>query len=481
MHLFLRIKLKPNHMKNKIVLSLLILGSYQIGEGQTCPPININGGFESLNSTPYCDASPVPAEFSVSKATGWYGINTPDVFTANFQNCLSAAYVRTYTYAAGFDTQTSNREYIYRSVGTLRGGACYKITAYFRATSLYLPSSSVGFWIIPGNSVNMTHLGPSAQLYNGIVWTPSAPTGWYKHEVTFTAASTGNYMLALGSAMAHNGAYVCVDDISLVRCTPSAVGYVSQSPVCQPACVNFGVTMWGGISPYTYSWSNGSASANQTICTPGQHNYNVTVTDNTGCSAPAQIGFTINPAPGAAAGPDKVLCGTATSTTIGYAVPPPIKGQPQMNYSWSPTTGLGCPTCSITSALPGTSTLYTLTVTNPITGCTSSDQVWVYISTPPCNDRQYIGSSEGQMEMNDVVVYPNPSNGEMQLNYELPAGASGEFILFDMAGKQLASYTMTEGATALSISEPSLSNGLYVYKILVNGTEFSTGKISIQK
>lgn len=46
----------------------------------------------------------------------------------------------------------------------------------------------------------------------------------------------------------------------------------------------------------------------------------------------------------------------------------------QVNYSWSPTTGLDCPTCPITNALPDQSTTYTIEATDTY-GCVVKDSV----------------------------------------------------------------------------------------------------------
>lgn len=104
----------------------------------------------------------------------------------------------------------------------------------------------------------------------------------------------------------------------------------------------------------------------------------------------------INCPPNSNAGPDQLICpsGNDGSTTIGGVF------DPTLNYSWSPTTGLDNPNFANPSVIFCTGNtvdcihagacsmnrVYTLTVTDPSTGCSSSDAVNVtYVQLPPSN------------------------------------------------------------------------------------------------
>ncbi len=78
-------------------------------------------------------------------------------------------------------------------------------------------------------------------------------------------------------------------------------------------------------------------------------------------------------------------------------------------------------------------------------------------------------------------LYPNPNNGQMRLKYELGDGQSGELIILDLAGRQLSRYALASETQVLKLNEQELSNGLYLYKVMINDTEMQSGKFVIQK
>lgn len=53
------------------------------------------------------------------------------------------------------------------------------------------------------------------------------------------------------------------------------------------ACTQVGVIVWGGVPPYTYSWSNGMTTPGFQACPTTSTTYTVTVTDAAGCSVVA--------------------------------------------------------------------------------------------------------------------------------------------------------------------------------------------------
>jgi hypothetical protein len=117
----------------------------------------------------------------------------------------------------------------------------------------------------------------------------------------------------------------------------------------------------GGSSSYTYLWSNGDVNRFTSVTLSGT--YSVTVTDVTGCTATKSITITnnIKPVKFTLNCPTTSLC-EGDSWTFTPAITLPFVGPV---YAWS--TGATTSTLSVTPPL-GIST-YTLTVTNPQTGC----------------------------------------------------------------------------------------------------------------
>ncbi|MEO8066390.1 MAG: T9SS type A sorting domain-containing protein, partial [Flavobacteriales bacterium] len=66
--------------------------------------------------------------------------------------------------------------------------------------------------------------------------------------------------------------------------------------------------------------------------------------------------------------------GSISSWSITFSVP--------VSYAWSPATGLNATNVAAVTASPGSTTLYTATVTNPVTGCENTNTVNVVVNTP---------------------------------------------------------------------------------------------------
>jgi hypothetical protein len=81
--------------------------------------------------------------------------------------------------------------------------------------------------------------------------------------------------------------------------------------------------------------------------------------------------------------------------------------------------------------------------------------------------------------LSEAVIYPNPSNGFMQLNYNMEKNQFGELQIMDMLGRQVSSYKLSAEENTLYIHEPNLKDGIYFYRMLINGELVKTDKFSI--
>jgi hypothetical protein len=81
----------------------------------------------------------------------------------------------------------------------------------------------------------------------------------------------------------------------------------------------------------------------------------------------------------------------------------------------------------------------------------------------------------------DFNLYPNPNNGGFTLSYQLQQGQSGTFTIYDMLGKEIATYTLNANAETMSIDETTLNNGVYLYNIVVNNNVVKEDKLVIIK
>ena len=155
----------------------------------------------------------------------------------------------------------------------------------------------------------------------------------------------------------------------------------SNSPVCEGSTLN----LIGGPSGagLTYSWAgpNGFTSTlqspsitNVTLAAAGT--YNLTVTNNFGCTSTAYITVVVNPKPGATASSNSPVCVGAILNLFG--------GPSGNTYAWTGPNGftstLQNPSIiNVTTAAAG---VYNLTVTNSF-GCVSTANTTVVVNTLP--------------------------------------------------------------------------------------------------
>jgi hypothetical protein len=79
---------------------------------------------------------------------------------------------------------------------------------------------------------------------------------------------------------------------------------------------------------------------------------------------------------------------------------------------------------------------------------------------------------------NALLVYPNPSNGLVQISGL--NGSSIELEVFDMTGRTVMNKQISSNGTALAIDLSMLTNGVYQLRTL-NGNEVKTTSVVIQK
>lgn len=79
---------------------------------------------------------------------------------------------------------------------------------------------------------------------------------------------------------------------------------------------------------------------------------------------------------------------------------------------------------------------------------------------------------------NTFTVYPNPTNGNVTIEYTLPA--NGEFEVYDLSGRKLYSQTVQGVANTATINA-ELSNGIYFYTLTSGGYAIATGKLVVVK
>lgn len=152
----------------------------------------------------------------------------------------------------------------------------------------------------------------------------------------------------------------------------------NDGPYCAGQTIHLTANGQAGAS---YSWTGpGGWTSNQqnptrtncTVAMSGTYTCTITLGSQTN-SATTQV--VVNAQPTANAGPDQTIIYGATAQLSGSG------GSGTFNYQWAPANMVVNPNAQNTQTVSLTSDqTYTLTVTNPQGGCTSTDQVTIHIS-----------------------------------------------------------------------------------------------------
>ena len=141
--------------------------------------------------------------------------------------------------------------------------------------------------------------------------------------------------------------------------------------ICPGTSASISVTTSGGMSPYSYIWSNGNTTTSFSASPTSNTTYVVTVSDL--CGNEVKDSVTVHPVNTIVAtsvapiNPSICKTGNVTLTASGTA----------NSYSWSPSTGLSATTGQTVVASPGVSTLYTVVASS--NGCSGSATVTVNV------------------------------------------------------------------------------------------------------
>lgn len=264
---------------------------------------------------------------------------------------------------------------------------------------------------------------------------------------------------------------------------------------CNLTGVPYSVTNVAGM---TYNWTSGSANASisggqgtnavtadfSSGFTTGQ--IMVTANNNCGSSSPSTLAVKSTlPTPGAITGPNFVCSG---STGNAYSIVPVVSA---IDYTWTGPSGShisdGVTTSAgntlITSSVNITVNFGTVTNSSKITvkannGCGSGPSKTFYL-TPNC--RVIGGNEENVNKSNSFVVYPNPSHGEITLEYDAITEGNYQLEVLDVTGKIVLEQQgdALQGNNSIHYDLSSIAKGIYLVRLQTPGKDFEQ-KIVIQ-
>ncbi|MGB1031775.1 MAG: T9SS type A sorting domain-containing protein, partial [Flavobacteriales bacterium] len=211
----------------------------------------------------------------------------------------------------------------------------------------------------------------------------------------------------------------------------------------------------GGVEDYSYSLNGGDATAENVFTDLEADTYAVVVTDANGC--------TVDAGSSDVAEPTAIDVTNASSTEESAAgandgsIDVDVEGGTgELTYSWSGPDGYTADTQDIDGLASGD---YSLTVTDE-NGCEFEIEV-ISVS---------IGISELVNNIT-VSVYPNPNNGQFNLNFEGLAGESVALRISDAQGRLILDqqFNNLAGSYVHPVDLQSAANGLYYMTFTANG------------
>jgi hypothetical protein len=214
--------------------------------------------------------------------------------------------------------------------------------------------------ICEGTSVVYTATGGDTYIWSdGVI-----------QNVPFVPVATHTYFVTVSYASGCSS----TDDITVTVNSLPIAEAGSDQVVCYGQSVT--LTATGGD---TYNWS-GSVVQDVPFIPVVTEVYFVTVTNTAGCSSTDNVTVTVNDLPVVDAGVNQVIT-YQTSTVLDATV---TGGSGSYTYSWTPADSLIDATVvdPLTIDLDGT-TMFTLLVTDDVTGCTNSDDIMVSIIGGP--------------------------------------------------------------------------------------------------
>jgi len=259
-------------------------------------------------------------------------------------------------------------------------------------------------------------------------------------QPTASPSSTTGYMLTVTDDLGQ----IAMSVVTVVVAPPVVADAGSDKTIGSGGSTTLLGSAAGGVPPYTYSWSPSTGLSSTTVAQPTASPttttvYTLTVTDDLGQTDTDTVTVTVASAVLANAGPDKTIASGGSTTLEGAA----SGGEPPYSYSWSPSTGLSSTTVAQPSASPGSTTVYTLTVTDDL-GQTDTDTVTVTVASEVVANA---GPDKTIAAGGSTTLQGSASGGEPPYTY---------------------SWTPATGLSSTTIAQPTASPGsMTVYTLTV--------------
>lgn len=288
-------------------------------------------------------------------------------------------------------------------------------------------------------------------------WSPSGGSG----DVA-SGLAAGSYTVTVTDNIG------CSSVETIVIGTPGllVVGGVETNVSCTSSTAgSIATNVTGGSGSYTYLWTpDGETSTSLTGLSAGS--YGITVTDANGCTANESYTIVTNGS--------LLVSVTPIYSEIDAGESVELTATGGTNYSWTPSIGLSCDTCNVTTASPTTTTTYIVTVSDD-NGCFGQDTAIVKVNIM-CGEffvpNIFSPNGTGPSENNHLCVYGTPA-----------CIAELNFAIYNRWGEKVFETTDITQCWNGMYKEKMMNSGIFVYKLnatLIDGTEIEqSGNITL--
>jgi hypothetical protein len=224
--------------------------------------------------------------------------------------------------------------------------------------------------------------------------------------------------------------------ISSVVVPAVSIGAIPGTTVCTGTTVAVTATPVNGGSSPSYQWAvNGVAIPGATNASWGPYTpvggdvVSIMMTSSALCASPTTASTSVTmtvDVPAVTATSTTATCGGAVTLMAGGAV----------SYSWSPSTGLSCPSCATTTLDPLATTTYTVTGTDG-TGCTGTATVTV-AGNRIYGHISYTGTSSDSFRV--WLIQFNPSDSSIAALDSMYTCMDGGVPYYEFDGKAAGNY-----------------------------------------
>ena len=275
-------------------------------------------------------------------------------------------------------------------------------------------------------------------------------------------ANTGWEQYSGGNWFSYDNSWSSIS--SLAHYMIVEMGFTPSISANQTICQGNNTTLVasGAGSNGSYIWNNNLGAGNtQTVSPNSTTTYTVTATDVNGCSATASTTVNVTPLPQVSAASSTAI--ESPNVFIDFFG----TSQNANQFLWDFDDGNTATTQNTTHAYTSTGA-YQVTFTGTNGNCFDQDQINITIINANTSVNEYIG--------NDFILKPNPSNGNLNLEFCSVEDLPSYVKIFDNDGKEILHQEVINGSTTQTI-QVKIANGVYY---VVTGKN-KTNKLIIKK